>query len=86
MIKKISMVLMLTILFTSATQADENNNGSKMEMKKEFKECVAVELYTLSPKFVNKGNQPEETSKIPEGWTLVGGGGGGGHPTMIICR
>lgn len=71
------------LLAFTGTSAMAEGGASK---KKEFKECVAVELYTISPKFANKGKQPQDTTKIPDGWTLVGGSGGGGHPTMLICR
>lgn len=80
--KNIFIAALLLILSSTpglAAEKDTNKN-------KGFKECVAVELYTVSPKFVNKGKQPEDTTKIPNGWTLVGGSGGGGHPTMILCR
>lgn len=61
-------------------------SGKDQDKKRKFTECAAVELYTVSPKHANKGKPIEDTTKIPEGWTLVGAGGGGGHPTMMICR
>lgn len=82
MSKSILGAVILALFLTGLSLADENTGMDN----KAFAECVAVELYTLSPKFVNKDRQPEDTSKIPDGWTFAGGGGGGGHPTMIICR
>lgn len=52
----------------------------------QYSECTAIELYTHSPKHANKDIEIEKTTKIPAGWTLIGGSGGGGHPTMIVCR
>lgn len=77
-------IIAVFLAFTGSSAMAENDKNKNKN--KEFKECVAVELYTVSPKFANKGKQPEDTTKIPDGWTLVGGAGGGGHPTMMICR
>jgi hypothetical protein len=57
-----------------------NSSASKLS------ECTAIELYTHSPKHANKDIELEKTTKIPAGWSLIGGSGGGGHPTMIVCR
>lgn len=74
-----ALLLVLTSLPAMAAETKENKN-------KKLTECVAVELYRISPKFANKGKQPEQVTKIPDGWTLVGSAGGGGHPTMLVCR
>jgi hypothetical protein len=61
--------------------------GDNIELSsKNVQECVAVELWTISGKHINKDVMPNRTVKIPEGWTVVGGSGGGDHPTIAMCR
>ncbi len=79
--------MLVVSAFLVSPSIAQNNSGETAEKPiSEFSECVAVELYTISPKAANKGAEIKGTTKIPEGWTLVGGSGGGGHPTMVICR
>lgn len=84
----IKLISILVVSLFLAYPVIAQDNKSKMTKKdvSEFTECVAVELYTVSPKAVEKGKKIDSITKIPEGWTLVGGAGGGGHPTMIVCR
>jgi len=84
-IKLISTLVVLLFLASPSIAQDSKSKMTKKDVS-EFTECVAVELYTISPKAANKGKEVDSATKIPEGWTLVGGAGGGGHPTMIICR
>jgi len=86
-IKVLSILTSIVFIANFAVADEEKQKVPKVKkVESNYSECVAVELYTLSPKYVNKDNQPKEVSKVPEGWTVVGGGGGGGHPTMLICR
>jgi len=86
-LKALSVLASMVFIANFAVAGEERQKMPEVKKgKSNFSECVAVEVYTLSPKYVNKGNQPEDTTKVPEGWTVVGGAGGGGHPTMLICR
>ena len=82
--KSIACAAFLTLAMTQGAYAEESSGGD--EAKNKPTECVAVELWTVSGKSINRGDEPKHTVKIPEGWTLVGGSGGGGHPTIVICR
>ena len=82
---------LVTLLFlgcTNLTIAADKEGGPAPLSSKKTKECVAVELWRVSGKAVNKGMpiQDKHTVKIPEGWTVIGGTGGGGHPTIAMCR
>ena len=78
-------IAFLSLLLFSSASAYAGDDASK-STSGQFTECIAVELWTMSGKALNKGKEPKKTVKIPEGWTVVGGGGGGGHPTVTICK
>ena len=68
--------------------------SSWTEDKQNFKECVAVSLYTMQGGELNsiaRNNRPiEKTNIIPEGWTVFGvttkTETGNVAPYMVICR
>lgn len=78
-------IILSTLLFLGSINVAFAGKTIDLSDKK-TQECVAVELWTISGKSVNKGKINDSTVKIPEGWKVVGGSGGGGHPTIVICR
>ncbi|WP_444892856.1 hypothetical protein ACJJIE_21000 [Microbulbifer sp. TRSA001] len=71
---------------TALAEADSEEN--KEPLDEQLNECFAATLWNISGRSLNKGEVPEKTVKVPEGWKVVGGGVGGarGEAFMILCR
>ncbi|WP_444934999.1 hypothetical protein [Microbulbifer sp. JTAC008] len=68
--------------------AEADPEESKEQSDEQLSECFAATLWQVSGRSLNKGEVPEKTVKVPEGWKVVGGGIGGarGEAVMILCR
>lgn len=82
------------VFFTSFTAAASENNLLKSTSREQYKECVAVTLYTMKGRELNaivETNRPiVDINKIPEGWTVVGvttkKEGAISSPYIVICH
>ncbi|MEZ9330210.1 hypothetical protein AB4152_14385 [Vibrio breoganii] len=83
--KNFSLIGMIFILLAPVSLAQEIVTKADEE---KLTECASVSLWRNSGKSINKGNLPDKTVKVPEGWVVVGGGYDSQYsePIMVICR
>lgn len=65
---------------TTQAFADDHAKAAK-----QYKQCAAVRMKEINLDHLSK-DPDKYTTKIPEGWTVVGSAGGEGHPKLLICR
>ena len=72
------------LLFSFAGHAAEQGSEESVEAKT-FAECAAIRMKEINLGHL-AGNAEKNTTRVPEGWTVISGAGGEGHPKLLICR
>lgn len=71
--------VILTDVFAPSALANNSQSG-------EFRECFSATLWAIKRENLNRGESPYNTTKIPAGWTPVGGGANQNREYVILCR
>lgn len=63
------------------------SSGGAVAAGHQFSECFAATMWHVTGRGLNGGEMPRDMTRIPAGWTPIGGGPLiGGYPSVILCR